>query len=60
MSRLVLAFIATAILTACGADGIPQRPTENAAQPTGTGVSLSGSARVGVVYGPPGASKDKP
>ena len=39
--RFILA-ITVALLSACGADGPPERPTKS-------GVSLSGEARVGVV-----------
>ncbi|MBL4767114.1 MAG: hypothetical protein JKY94_05280 [Rhodobacteraceae bacterium] len=53
MSRLVMAIIATGFLAACGADSVPTRPKEET-KPSGTGITLSGSARVGVVYGPKG------
>lgn len=39
MTRLVFAFVALAALTACGADGAPERP------PSG----VTGEARIGVV-----------
>lgn len=44
---LILGMIAT--LAACGVDGAPKPPPPKPAQ--STGVSISGDARVGVVYG---------
>jgi hypothetical protein len=51
MGKIVLAIIAANILVACDADGAPTRPTQET-KSTGTGVTVSGSARFGVVYGP--------
>ncbi len=54
MGKFVLVVIAAGFLTACGADSVPTRPAEEA-KSSGTGITVSGSARVGVVYGPKGA-----
>lgn len=39
--RKIFALMAIAVLTSCGADGAPERPT--------TGVTVTGEARMGVV-----------
>lgn len=49
MNRLVIAIITFGVLAACEAGAPPTRPNEDV-KSTGTGITLSGSARVGVVY----------
>lgn len=55
MSRLILTILALGFLTACGADGAPVKPT-----PKSSGITLSGSAQIGIVYGPKGATRSRP
>jgi hypothetical protein len=54
MGKIVLAITAAGLVAACDADSAPTRPTQET-KSTGTGISVSGSARFGVVYGPKAA-----
>ncbi|MBV1926391.1 MAG: hypothetical protein KUG62_04485 [Rhodobacteraceae bacterium] len=53
LGKLFLAVLITGFLTACDADSVPTQPNQET-KSTGTGVTVTGSARVGVVYGPKG------
>jgi hypothetical protein len=45
------AFLALALLAACGADGAPVPPAKSAAQPAG--ITITGDARFGIVHRSP-------
>lgn len=47
MTRLIPALLVTALLAACGVDGSPTHPEPRPS----TGVSISGTAEIGVVGG---------
>lgn len=49
MNRFVMAIFTIVFLTACEAGAPPTRPNEDV-KSTGTGITLSGDARIGVVY----------
>ncbi|WP_179379104.1 argininosuccinate lyase [Jannaschia marina] len=49
MTRALTALVLTALLAACGVDGEPVPPSEAAAEQTsGPGLTISGSAEVGI------------